>query len=385
MTARLFLFAGEPSGDLHGSHLYRALKQQFPDASIEGCAGPLMRSEGMPAQWRVEEFSVMGFTDVLFALPRLIKLFFRIKKHILKTHPDAVVLIDYPGFNLRLAKSLRKAGYTGKIVHYIAPTVWAHGKDRIQHMAETVDLLLTIYPFEKHYFSHTPLQVEFIGNPLVEGLKRYSYSQNWKADLKLPDQPLIAIFPGSRKGEIARNLPTQLQALEKLKQQQPTAVFGLSCSAEHLRPEIAKIIEKSTLKLNQDIFVIPKKYTYELMKDCHSALAKSGTVTLELALHARPTAVVYAVTPLNRFIAKNILGLNLTHYCIVNILANKEVYPEMIEKGFDTETIFKHCHELFVDGTKRETCIKECQRVRSLLLESDASEVAAQKIKELLC
>lgn len=382
MTQRLFLFAGEPSGDLHGSHLYRELKLQFPDAIIEGVAGPLMRAEGMEGLWRVEDFSVMGFTDVIFALPRLVKKFYQIKKHILKTDPAAVILIDYPGFNLRLAKALRNANFKGKIVHYICPTVWAHGKGRIQHMAETLDLLLTIFPFEKQHFANTPLKVEFVGNPLVEGLQQYPYSENWKAELNLPKKPLVAIFPGSRSGEIARNLPTQLEALKVLKEKHSEAAFGLSCSSEEMQPEILKIIEKSALK---DVYLIPKKYTYELMRDSHSALAKSGTVTLELALHKRPTAVVYALSPLNRFIAKYLLRLKLPYYCIVNILGNKEIFPEMIEKGFDANTILKHSLDLFVEGPKRDACLKDCLEVAKQLHSGRTSQIAAQKIKELIC
>lgn len=385
MTKRLFLFAGEPSGDLHGSHLLRELKLQLPNVLIEGVAGPLMRLRGMKNLWSVEDFSVMGFTDVILALPRLVKLFYQIKKHILATNPEAVILIDYPGFNLRLAKALRKAQYTGKIIHYICPSVWAHGKNRIQQMAETLDLLLTIFPFEKQYFAHTPLKVEFVGNPLAEGLSKYPYFSEWKNEVSLPNKPLVAVFPGSRQGEVARNLPVQLQALEKLKEKHPESAFGLSCSNEQLQPEILKMIEKTSLRVNKDIFLIPKKYTYELMRDSHSALAKSGTVTLELALHRCPTSVVYALTPLNRFIAKYVLKLNLPYYCIVNILGGKEIFPEMIEKGFDAETLFKNSQELFMEGSKRDSCLKACQEIQQSLLTGNASQVAAQKIKELLC
>lgn len=385
MTKRLFLFAGEPSGDLHGCHLFRALKEQFPEAHIEGVAGPLMRAQGMTYLWKVEDFTVMGFSDVILALPRLIRQFYEIKNHIITTQPDAVILIDYPGFNLRLAKALRKAKYKGKIVHYICPTVWAHGKSRIEHMAQTLDLLLTIFPFEKPYFAGTSLKVEFVGNPLVEGIKSYPYCSNWKSHAQLPAKPLIAIFPGSRKGEIARNLPTQLTALKALKEQHSEIAFGISCSADHFQADILKIIEQSALKLNEDVFLIPKKYTYELMKDSRSALAKSGTVTLELALHKCPTAVVYALTPLNRWIAKYILKLNLPYYCIVNILGNREIFPEMIAQGFDADTILKHSRELLLDGAKRDACLKDCQDVQNLLSSSNASQVAAQKIKELLC
>ena len=191
----LFIFAGEQSGDLHGSHLMRALKKEIPGCRFSGVAGPAMRVEGIESIFSMEKFAVMGFTDVIKAFPSLYKQFYQIRDYILTQKPDGVIFVDYPGFNLRMAKALRKKGYTGKLVHYICPSVWAWGKKRIDHMANSLDLLLTIYPFEADSFSHSSLPVKYIGNPLQEYISSYSYKNDWLDKLAIKAPSIISIFP----------------------------------------------------------------------------------------------------------------------------------------------------------------------------------------------
>ena len=161
----LFIFAGESSGDLLGSRLLSALYKHNPNLNIVGVGGPKMRAAGMECIMQTEAFEVMGFIDVFLALPSLIKKFYKVAKAILCSNPKAVLFIDYPGFNLALASYLRKKGYRNQLIHYVAPSVWAWGKKRIPKMAQTLDLLLTIFPFEATYFAHTPLAVHYVGHP----------------------------------------------------------------------------------------------------------------------------------------------------------------------------------------------------------------------------
>lgn len=378
----LFIFAGEQSGDLHGSHLMRSIKEFGSPYYFSGVAGPAMRAEGIEAILPMEKFAVMGFSDVFKALPRLYKQFYLVRDYILKAKPEAVLFIDYPGFNLRMAKSLRRAGYRGKLVHYICPSVWAWGKKRIQHMTNTLDMLLTIFPFEPQCFSHTSLNVKYIGNPLHEYISKHPYDDNWKSQFpKLHTTgQLIAIFPGSRLGEIKRNLGKQLQAAVLFQKKYPETVFAISCSNDILKTLIEKMIKATGLT---KATTVPKKYTYELMRDCHSAIAKSGTVTLELALHKRPTVVVYELSKLNRFIAKFLIRLNMPHYCIVNILRNKRVFPELIESGFHKENLFLELEKIHT-GNLREECLYECKQLLELFHEKEATRNAAIAIGELL-
>lgn len=379
MKGSCFIFAGESSGDLHGSHLMRALQEY----SFEGVGGPFMRREGLQCIAPMEDFQVMGFTDVLKSLPRLWKKFHQVRDHILQKKPSCTILIDYPGFNLRLAKALRKKGYQGKIIQYVCPSVWAHGKGRMQTMIDSLDLLLTIYPFEAELFSHTPLKADYVGNPLVEGIQKHAYNPDWKKNLKMPDNPMMAIFPGSRPGEIIRHTRIQLYAAALLKAKHPNLIFALSCAHANLYPILKKQIENSLLKLNQDIFLVPREYSYELMKACKIALAKSGTVALELALHQKPSLIVYSLSTLNYLLAKYLLRLDLPHYCIVNILGQKEIFPELIQTRLDETALFQQLNRLISDPEFYAKIAQECAALKEQLGSYSASHQASQLIRQL--
>lgn len=381
---RFFIFAGEASGDLHGSRLMQAFKQQTIPPAFTGVAGPLMRKEGIDCLLPMEEFQVMGLTDVLANLPKLWRQFRVVRDAILKSQPDCVIMIDYPGFNLRLAKALRKHGYKGKLVQMICPTVWAHGKNRIETMSQTLNLLLTIYPFEASFFNGTGLAVRYIGSPLAEALQTYIYDDNWKSACHLPTDPApIALFPGSREGEVRRNLPLQLAAANRMKNLHPQAIFAVSVGHENLLPLIQRIVRESGLQFNKNIFFVPKRYSYELMRDSQSALAKSGTVTLELALHSCPTVVLYALSRLNHFFAKYILKLQLPHYCMVNILGNKEIFPEFIGTEIDITQLAAQLERLTCETSIRNRIKFECQSISELLDHGNSSRLAVQAIEEL--
>jgi lipid-A-disaccharide synthase len=381
----LFIFSGEPSGDLHGSLLLRAIKQLRPEIKLSGVGGPAMRAEGLSCLIEMEQFQVMGFSDVLLSLPRLWRLFYKVRDAILEQRPEWLVLIDYPGFTLRLAKALRKKGFQGKIVQYICPTVWAHGKQRIQLMAENYDLLLTIFPFEPDYFSHTSLKTFYVGNPLTEIIRAIPHNDGWKESLGIPEaNRLIALFPGSRKNEILRNLPKQLAAAALLLEDSPNVCFGLSLSNPEFEPLINQFINKINPDLQKKLFLIPKRFSYDLMRDCFSAIAKSGTITLELALHQKPTVVVYQLSKLNYFIAKYILRLKLPYFCIVNILKNKKVFPELIKSGFTPENVCKEIKLLNENGQERSSCIRECKELASELENNRNEAPSMQAVRAIL-
>lgn len=385
MMTPFFIFAGEASGDLHGSRLMQALKQRDSTCSFIGVGGPAMRKAGLSTLLNMEEFQVMGFTDVIKALPRLWKQFRFLSKSILECNPPAIILIDYPGFNLRLATSLRRKGYHGKIIQYIAPTVWAHGRERVETLARSVDLLLTIYPFENQYFADTTLQLEYIGNPLVEYIQGHLYNESWKHKLGIPEnKPLIALFPGSRPSEIKQHLFLQLEAACRLKKEHPSLVFALSQIDPALETFMIDSILATSLRLGTDIYFVPKKYSYELMRDCYLAIAKSGTVTLELALHEKPTIVLYNLSSLNYWLAKYWLRVKLSHYCIVNILKEKQVYLELIDKKLSSAPIIQAVDKLYCDSKFYRSIKAECSTLKELLGTYPASQKAAEAIMEVL-
>lgn len=380
-----FIFAGEASGDLHGSHLIRELHTLRPSSTIWGVGGPRMRQENFENDIPMEEFQVMGFSDVLLALPKLWKLFHQILDQILKKKPDCVILIDYPGFNLRLARSLRKKGFQGKIVQYICPTVWAHGKNRIEIVQRNYDLLLTIFPFEAKYFEDTPLRVKYIGNPLVETIEKYPYASDWMKKMGMSDKhELIALFPGSRLGEIQKHALQQVKIAAQIREQYPNTQFALSCAQDHLREILSEYIRNTSLKLNQDIFLIPGNDHYNLMKNATTALAKSGTVNLELALHGIPTIVHYELSSFNYLFAKYLLKLSLPYYCIVNILANQTVFPEFIGRQLKLEKIKEGLEKVHGDFSLRTHIQNECQKIKKMLGKQSSHSQAAQAIGDLI-
>ena len=366
----LYLLAAEPSGDLQGAHLAQALGSLQPQIQISGVAGPHLREIGVHGETRMEELQVMGFTDVISALPRLYLLFRKIRTEILRLQPRAVVCIDYPGFNLRLERSLRRHGYQGKLIHYICPTVWAWGKKRIGIMAQNLDLLLTFFPFEKKCFENTSLRVEYVGHPLVKKTAEHLMTADFKTRYHLDkEKEILALFPGSRRTEILRNFPLQLEAARRIAKEKNCQI---AVSLAHL--------EHRSL-LSGSFALIEPAHRYDLMRSAHFALATSGTVTLELALFQTPTVVNFAIRPIDVFLAQKIFQINLPHYCIVNIVAGKTIFPELFGPNLSVESLVENTLKLW---DCRNECQTDCSALRTILGDSDAARKAATTILRLL-
>ncbi len=377
MSCDLFIFAGEKSGDLHGENLLKNLKALTPSLKCVGVGGPLMRAQGLECILPMEEFQVMGFVDVFLSLPKLIRQFYFVAKQILEINPKAVVFIDYPGFNLRMAKHLRKKGFTGKLCHFICPSVWAWGKKNIPLMAKNLDLLLCILPFEKTYFKDTSLHVEYVGNPLTQRLKEYPYQ-----DLEIPKaKKVIAIFPGSRTKELKRNLPIYIQVCKELRKMDESIYFAISISDEKFRETILKMGSDEGFTFDR---CVPSKRSYDLMKSAYAAISKSGTVTLELALHHTPTVVTYGISLLDLIIARDILRIRLPFYCLVNIIAGREVFKELFGPNFTKEALLNQLIPLIQETPKRDQCKDLCSTINQILQDKNASLRAAQFILETL-
>lgn len=382
MSVDLFIFAGEASADLHGAELLKALFQIDPQLKVCGVGGPHMRATGMECLVPMEKFQVMGFVDVFLDLPRLVYLFYKLKRVLLKKEPKVALFIDYPGFNLRMESALRKKGFKGKICHYICPSVWAWGKGRIQKIAKNCDLLLTILPFEKTYFSSTPVAVKYVGHPLIAKIKNYHYKEDFLSK-EAKEHCLLALFPGSRKKEILRNLALQLKIAQKLHAKHADLKIGISVSQTAFLPLIKKMVRDAGF-WEENVKLVPAKYTYELMHAADIAIAKSGTVTLELALHGVPTVVIYGISALDLFIARDLLRIRLPYYCIVNIIYNDEVFPELIGPHLTEKSLFEEASLLLESSKAQNNCRSKCLEIRALLQEKDASQEAAKAVHSLL-
>ena len=418
----LFFVTGETSGDLAGAHLAEELMKKRPGICLGGVLGPRLRALGILGETKMEELQVMGFIDVFLALPRIVRIFYKIRKEILRKNPKAVVLIDYPGLNLRLARSLRKCGFQGKIIQYVCPTVWAWGKKRIPLMAEHLDLLLTLFPFEPACFAHTKLPAFYVGHPLVEKTKAHKSIADFYTRYNLdPKKKILALFPGSREKEILRNFPIQLEAAkrvqkehdlqivislaqekyrglqgaEKSKMKSPTP-RGLAILHKHekaqgpsqlqsrggnrpQKSDVAAPCSFATGSLFQNFPLIEPEHRYDLMQHAHLALATSGTVTLELALFKTPAVVCYAMRPLDVFLAKKVFRIDLPHYCIVNILAQKTIYQELLGPHLTVENLTK---EAFKAWSHPHPIKADCAEVCELLEEQNLN-AASQLLKSL--
>lgn len=348
MGKTLFFLAGEVSGDARGAELIEELLAADPSLHCTGIGGPKMRALPFTCLMPMEKLQVMGFLDVLAALPRLIILFHKIKRMILRADPDMVVFIDYPGLNLRLAQSLKKKKIRAKLVQYVCPTVWAWGKKRIPKMEQTLDLLLTLFPFEPAYFPN--LNAHYIGHPLLK-----------KIPSRMPDQSVV-IFPGSRIKEIHRNLPLQIKALEEL-----GIPFTISCASPKLREHIAQYAADHPVDEDQD----------KLMQTASFAVATSGTITLELALASIPTVVTFAIRPLDVFLAQKVFKINLPHYCIVNIIGGKTIFPELFGPNLTLANLKDAIATL-----NQAQCISGCNEVQTQLQEK--GEKSSDKILHLI-
>jgi len=365
--ADLFIVAAEPSADLHGAKLIEELLKIRPDLHIAAVAGPRMRRLPIQTLFPMESLAVMGFIDVIAALPRIVKQFFAIRRKILLLKPKAALFIDYPGFNLRLARSLKKKNFMGHLIHYICPTVWAWGKKRIPRMAETLDLLLVLFPFEKKCFSSTTLRVEYVGHPLAAQIP----------PLPRKPQSILALFPGSREIEIVRNFPLQLAAAKKLIAKDPGLQISVSVSEIAFLPLIRRIARETPLQY------FAGEKNYEWMRSANLAIATAGTITLELALHEVPTVVTYAIRPLDLFLAQKIFRINLPFYCIVNIILSKAVFPELFGPNLNEENLGVWATELWFNDAARAKAAAGCRELRQALGNQDASHEAARALISL--
>lgn len=359
MKEDIFIFAGEISADAYGANLIEEIRKYRPNKfSFFGVSGPKMKKQNIKTLLEIKNFETMGFLDIATSLPRLIKNFQYLKNKILKKKPSACIFIDYPDFNLRLQNSLRKNGYTGKIIHYVCPSIWAWRKKRIFDLEKNLNLLLTIFPFEKKLFSSSSLKVNYIGHPLIFKLQKYKY-ENWKYS----NNKLLGIFPGSRKNEIEKNLPLQLKAAFKILKKYPNFSIAISISDKNFEP----IIKKISRNYMEKIIFIPSFKNYDLMNHLTFAIATSGTINLELALHSIPTIVTYKIKPLDAFIAKNIFKIKLAYFCIVNILSQKQIFPELYGPNFTLENILFWANKILLESSFRKKIVSDCNIIKKNL------------------
>ena len=376
---KYYLIVGEASGDLHASNLMRALKELDAEASFRFFGGDLMSEVGGTRVKHYKELAYMGFIPVLLHLRTIFKNMDLCKKDIVDWNPDVVILVDYPGFNLKIAEYIKK--HTDiPIYYYISPKIWAWKEYRIKNIKRDVDELFSILPFEVDFFKEHQYPIHYVGNPCVDAVDAYRKNHaesfgEFVASNSLSDKPIIALLAGSRKQEIKDNLPMMLEAAKPFVDKYQLVLAG----APGIDPAYYQQYIGSAVPIK-----IIFGQTYRLLQQAKAALVTSGTATLETALFRVPQTVCY-YTPVGKlisFLRRHILKVK--YISLVNLVANKEVVRELVADTMTVANVRSELNALLNDETYRGQMLKEYDRMIKILGPAGASHQAASKMIELL-
>jgi lipid-A-disaccharide synthase len=373
---RLFISAGEASGDALGASLLSALKARRSDVEAFGMGGPRMEAAGFHAIESSEEVSVVGLAEVVKHLPRLLKLSRALAEHAIQAKPDAAILIDVPDFNIRVAKRLHKAGIP--VVFYVGPSVWAWRAGRVRAYRPWIDRLLVLFPFEAEVWKQAGVDAVCVGHPLVDEIPRAS-------SLDEIEPRLVALLPGSRAGEIARHFDLMLEAGAELVDRGLASRFVVPV-APSLRPELLLAhVERSRLRDRVELVTqdrgdpAPRR---RALSRAQLALVASGTATLETALIGRPQVIVYRVSALSYWIARALA--KIPWLGLVNIIVGREIVPELLQSALTTQRLASEASRLLEDPAATERELAGYRELRERLGADHAAERAAEAVLDLI-
>ena len=355
-----YFIAGEASGDLHAANLIKELRLNDTNANIRAWGGDRMGREGAVLVKHYKDLAFMGFVEVLTHLRIIFRNIRLCKKDIVEYKPDVVILIDYPGFNLRIAEFAHDAGI--KVFYYISPQVWAWKESRVKKIKRIVDRMFVILPFEKEFYQGHDYNVDFVGHPMFDAI-HHQNDTNYNFGLS-DDRPIIAVLPGSRKQEISKGLPIMIKVLQQFPQYR-FIIAGLTSISPDLYKKYAEGV---------DIEIIYNKST-ELLRIAKVALVTSGTATLEAALIGIPEVVCYKGNALSFFIAKNIV--NIKYISLVNLIMDKFIVTELIQNELSPKNLKLEFEKLLFDEQYVQTMLNGFEELKTKLGGRGASEKAA--------
>ena len=365
---KYYIIAGEASGDLHGANLIASIKKKDPRAKIRAWGGDLMKKQGATLVKHYRDLAFMGFVEVLLHLKTILKNLSFCKKDIKRFAPDAIILIDYPGFNIKVAKFAHKLGI--KVYYYISPQVWAWKKRRVYTLKKVVDKMLVILPFEKSFYDEYDVESHFVGHPLLDELSKVK-SVNKKLFVKQNNldskKEIIALLPGSRKQEVSRMLEVMLEVVNMF----PDYQFVVACAPSLPEEYYKKLVGDGNVNL-----VFNK--TYQLLQVASAALVTSGTATLETALFYVPEVVCYKGSKISYHIAKKLIKVK--YISLVNLIMNKPVVKELIQNDLTPENISAELRQMLSDSNRQRALLEDYEELRYLLGNAGASDNAASVI-----
>lgn len=364
---RIFIIAGEPSGDLHGANLVKALKQQSADVAVQAWGGDKMRDAGAKVVKHVDELAFMGFVEVVSNLPQILRNFKTCQQQIEAFQPDLVVLIDYPGFNLRLAKKIQKLKVP--IAYYIAPQAWAWKESRVKHIKAFVDHLFVILPFEAEFFQKHGIAAEYVGHPLLDEINAHHEQRAAQPEFKSSSK-VIAVLPGSREQEVKKMAPL----IRHLAKAFPTHQITVS-RVPWLNKSLYSAFENENVKIFDG-------NTYDLLHAADAAVVTSGTATLETALFNTPQVVVYRANALSIAIAR--LLVKIKYISLVNLIMDRPVVKELIQAEATADNVVEALSKIVEGGERRTQMLDDYQKLRTKLGGGGASNLVASQLLKIV-
>ena len=378
-SKNVLIIAGEVSGDLHGASLIRELKKLDSSLKIFGIGGDKMQAEGMELIYHIDKMAFLGFVEVIKHLPFIKKVQRDIIDEVKKRKVREVVLIDYPGFNLNLAKKLKalEPELKVKLIYYITPQVWAWGKGRVNKIKELFNKVLVVFPFEEKFFKSKNVNAEFVGHPLIQEINSYKFltkdQLNKKFDLDSAKEILL-ILPGSRKQEVESIFPEAIKAAKKLSDEFDMQIV-VACSSSIDKKVFYGLTEQKNFKVVKD-------YTYDLLKHSKFGIVKSGTSTLEAGLMELPMVIIYKTSMLTYKIGKSLVKIK--NIGMANIVLDEQVVPELIQNEANAENIYDTAKNILSNNALLNQTKLKLRRIKEVLGDKNAPQNAAKIIYSLL-
>lgn len=367
---KYYVIAGEASGDLHGSNLLRELKKLDTAAVFRCWGGELMEEQGAEVVKHYRDLAFMGFKEVLANISTILSNLEFCKKDIVQWQPDVLILVDYPGFNLRIAEFAKKAGF--RVVYYISPQVWAWKASRVKLIRQVVDRLMVILPFEKDFYRQHQYEVEYVGHPLLDAIDRFQPDPEFLKQNGLEGKKLITVMPGSRKQELQKMLPLML----RMKKEFPDFHFVIAGA-----PGLAPSFYQQFLQDYQDVKILWGQ-TYNLLYYSYAALVKSGTSTLETALFRVPEVVCYRTSGISYAIGKRLVKVKFIS--LVNLIMDRLVVKELIQDEMNEHLLKVELEKIIYHEENRNRILRDYDELRQRLGNAGASAHAARVVTDFL-
>lgn len=374
---RILIVAGEPSGDLRAAELINALKEKLPQISVVGIGGVEMLKAGAKLYYDIANLAVVGFTEVLQNIGKFMKIFKFLSEKLDTDNIGAVILIDYPGFNLRFAREAKKRNIP--VIYYISPQVWAWGEKRIELIKKLIDKMIVVFKFEEKLYRERGVPADFVGHPLLDTVKPSLDPAQLKRTLGIPEgHRIIALLPGSRKQEVIRHLPVMIKASKIIQNHFGNVRFLILKSSIIKEKRIIKILQNTDLPIK----IVKNETYYDCLNISDFVLTASGTATLETALMNKPMIVIYKTSLLTYLILKP--QIKIPHIGLVNVVARKKIVPEFIQYQARPKIIANKTIEILSNGEMTQDIKRELSQVREKLGECGASRRAAEIISKFL-